>query len=59
MEGVKMWLSSQAEEFFDTSIHHLFPDTIVSILVVNMLNSSFKFVGTFHKQSFFFNCLPC
>jgi hypothetical protein len=40
MEGVKRCLSSNAAEFFDTSIHNLFPDKIASILVVTMFNSS-------------------
>jgi hypothetical protein len=40
MEGVKIWLSSQVADFFDTGIQKLTPDTSVSIPVVTTLRCS-------------------
>jgi hypothetical protein len=40
MEGVKMWLSSQLADFFETGTKNLFPDKSASIPVVTMLRSS-------------------
>jgi hypothetical protein len=41
IEGAKMWLSSQAADFFDTGLQILFPETTCAlILTVTMLRSS-------------------
>jgi histone-lysine N-methyltransferase SETMAR len=47
MEGVKMWLSPKAADFFDTGIQNLFPDTGASVPLVTTLRSSFKYVLSF------------
>jgi hypothetical protein len=37
MESVKMWLSSQAADFFDTGMQKFIPHTSASILAVTAL----------------------
>jgi hypothetical protein len=55
MEGVKMWLSSQAADFFDTGIQTLFPDTTnASIPAVTTLRSRI-----FVYSTIFSHCLFC
>jgi hypothetical protein len=53
MEGVQMWLSSKAADFFDIGVQYLFPDTSASIPVVTILRSSFKYVCFLFVISFF------
>jgi hypothetical protein len=54
MEGVKTWLSSQAEDSFDTGIQNLLPDkTSASIPAVTTLRSSVSMYLFFVYNTFF------
>jgi hypothetical protein len=52
VEGVKTWLSQQAEDFFDTAYRNVFFDsTSASVLAVTMLRSSLSMYVFFINSS--------